>query len=195
MPSTRTLADAGGTFTDKPFPGRGGAVNRTSGLLLAKIADLLEDREQTVARIEPPRQSDDHQDLVARIDSGLPQGGIVRELAWSPPEPAGTSAEERRSVPIPLVEQSRLDTMIDELFDDLGATSFTSVWQQDSHGLLRAAVAFLAELNLLRPVPGGVLVLPAALRYRNIQLALPDREKTTGQLPLDLFALPDEETA
>src|SRR6266566_4117279 len=29
------LADAGGRFTDRPFPGRGGAVNRAAGLLLA----------------------------------------------------------------------------------------------------------------------------------------------------------------
>jgi hypothetical protein len=30
------LADASGRFTDRPFPGRGGAVNRAAGLLLAK---------------------------------------------------------------------------------------------------------------------------------------------------------------
>ena len=37
------LVDRTGRFTDQPFPGRGGAVNRTAGLLLAKIADVLED--------------------------------------------------------------------------------------------------------------------------------------------------------
>src|SRR6516162_8977148 len=40
------LADAGGRFTDRPFPGRGGAVNRAAGLLLAKIADLIDDPGQ-----------------------------------------------------------------------------------------------------------------------------------------------------
>ena len=35
------LADPTGSFTDQRFPGRGGAVNRTAGLLLAKVADLL----------------------------------------------------------------------------------------------------------------------------------------------------------
>jgi len=37
------LVDPTGRFSDQPFPGRGGAVNRTAGLLLAKIADVLED--------------------------------------------------------------------------------------------------------------------------------------------------------
>jgi len=173
------LADAGGTFTDRPFPGRGGAVNRTAGLLLAKIADQLEDPEHHPVLIETPHDADDHAELVARIDSGLPEAGVVRELAWTPPE---TEPGTPGSVPAPLVEHSRLGAMIDELFAEFGAASFTSAWQQDPRGLLEAAVTFLAELSLLRPVPGGVLVLPAAVRYRNITLALAD----TAQLPLDL---------
>jgi uncharacterized protein (TIGR02678 family) len=177
------LADAGGAFTDRPFPGRGGAVNRTSGLLLAKIADLLEDPEHTPALIETPREADDHADLVARIDAGLPEAGVVRELAWTPPEPAEPSGPAGAST-APLVERSRLETMIDELFEEFGAASFTSAWQQDPRGLLDAALTFLAELNLLRPVPGGVLVLPAAVRYRNITLALGH----TAQLPLTAAA-------
>jgi uncharacterized protein (TIGR02678 family) len=174
------LADAGGTFTDRPFPGRGGAVNRTAGLLLAKIADLLEDPEHIPVLIETPHDADDHAELVARIDSGLPEAGVVRELAWTPPETEpGTPA---RTTTAPLVEHSRLEAMVDELFEEFGAASFTSAWQQDPHGLLEAAVTFLSELSLLRPVPGGVLVLPAAVRYRNITLALAD----TSQQSLDL---------
>jgi uncharacterized protein (TIGR02678 family) len=183
------LADAGGTFTDRPFPGRGGAVNRTAGLLLAKIADLLEDPSHEPALIEVPRHADDHAELVARIDAGLPEEGVVRELAWTPPEifvepQAGDNTA-------PLVEASRLDAMIDELFEEFGAASFTSAWQQDPRGLLGAAVTFLTELSLLRPVPGGVLVLPAAVRYRNITLALAD---DGGRLPFDLPAPPGGET-
>jgi uncharacterized protein (TIGR02678 family) len=173
------LADAGGTFTDRPFPGRGGAVNRTAGLLLAKIADRLEDPEHDPVLIETPHDADDHAELVARIDAGLPEAGVVRELAWTPPE---TEPGTPGSVTAPLIEHSRLGAMVDELFAEFGAASFTSAWQHDPRGLLDAAVTFLAELSLLRPVPGGVLVRPAAVRYRNITLALAD----TSQLPLDL---------
>jgi hypothetical protein len=149
-------------------------------LLLAKIADLLEEPDHGAASLETPSPADDHTALVARVDAGLPSEGVVRELAWMPPEPA--PAEERPASAAPLIERSRLETMIDELFEEFGAASFTSAWQQDPRGLLDAAVAFLAEVNLLRPVPGGVLVLPAAFRYRNITLALAE----TRQMPLDL---------
>ena len=51
------LVDPTGRFTDQPFPGRGGAVNRTAGLLLAKVADLLEDPDTgpALTRIPVPR--------------------------------------------------------------------------------------------------------------------------------------------
>ena len=76
--------------------------------------------------------------------------------------------------------------MVAELYAELGAGSFTITWQHDPPGLLAAAVTLLADLRLLRPVAGGVLVLPAAARYRNIKLALPVRH-AEGQLALDLF--------
>jgi uncharacterized protein (TIGR02678 family) len=193
------LADSGGRFTDRPFPGRGGAVNRAAGLLLAKIADLLEDPDEgpRLARHEPPREADDQQDLLARIDSGLPQEGIVRALAWSPPEaPEDSTGPDTRAsvIKVPLVEHSRLETMMHELYEELGATSFTNVWHHDPGGLLAAVTTFLADLRLLRPVPGGVLVLPAAWRYRNIALALPTKPKDDGQLTLG-FPEPAQEAA
>jgi len=189
------LADSGGRFTDKPFPGRGGAVNRVAGLLLAKIADVLEDPDESPARIELPSQAQEQRDLLARIDSALPAAGVVQELAWSghaddhdaestPPVQAAVSSAGALLTSVPLIEDSRLRTMIDELYDELGAASFTTAWQHDPRGLLEAATAFLTDLRLLRRVPGGVLLLPAAARYRNIKLALPVRHSGEGQLAL-----------
>lgn len=229
------LADAGGRFTDRPFPGRGGAVNRAAGLLLAKIADVLEDPDEQPSLLPLPPDAADQRDLLARIDAALPAAGVVTELAWTasasalaedegdpermrgfalpppasdgPGEPSGTvlpptaqygavwPAAESAVAPapapvppltVPFIAGSRLRAMIDELYDEVGAASFTVTWQHDPAGLLDAAVAFLADLRLLRPVPGGVLVLPAAARYRNIKLALPVRH-AEGQLALDLF--------
>ncbi|MBX6383251.1 MAG: DUF2398 family protein [Microbispora sp.] len=182
------LADPGGLFTDRPFPGRGNAVSRAAGLLLAKIADLLEDPEHVPEHLPVPALADDQADLVARIDAGLPRDGIVSELAWSASEAEPAPPEDRpQPAEAPFVERSRLETMTTELYDEFGAASFTTVWQQDPRGLLDAVIGFLADLMLLRPVPGGVLVLPAALRYRNIRAALPARA-SGGQLSL---ALPD----
>jgi uncharacterized protein (TIGR02678 family) len=174
------LADPGGKFTDRRFPGRGGAVNRAAGLLLGKIADLLED-PGALGRVEAPAEAETQRDLLTRIDSALPEGGIVRDLAWSPAE--RVPAPRRPAELLAFVERHRLEELIGELYEQFGAASFTGTWQQDPHGLLDAAVVLLAELRLVRPVPGGVLVLPAAMRYRNITLAIPAPPK--GQL--DLF--------
>jgi uncharacterized protein (TIGR02678 family) len=188
------LADSGGRFTDRPFPGRGGAVNRAAGLLLAKIADVLEDPGSALTRIELPSEAEDQRDLLARIDSALPAAGIVHELAWSAPAGSQDAGREAPAPPgpaaagppatVPLIEDSRLRAMMDELYEELGAAAFTITWQHDPRGLLEAATAFLAGLRLLRPVRGGVLVLPAAARYRNIKLALPVRHAGDGQMAM-----------
>ena len=191
------LADSGGRFTDRPFPGRGGAVNRAAGLLLAKIADVLEDPGEPLTRIELPSEAEDQRDLLTRIDAALPAAGIVHELAWSAPAgsqdtwpeaaPAAVAAGSAAGTPagsVPLIEDSRMRAMMDELYGELGAAAFTITWQHDPRGLLEAATAFLAGLRLLRPVRGGVLVLPAAARYRNITLALPARHAGDGQMAM-----------
>jgi uncharacterized protein (TIGR02678 family) len=207
------LADAGGRFTDRPFPGRGSAVNRAAGLLLAKIADVIEDRDEHPSLLPLPPEAAGQRDLLDRIDAALPVKGVVTELAWSAPaeeevyterardsaNPAGPTGQDapggaavgrgtHGAEPplLPFIADSRLHTMIDDLYDEVGAASFTVTWQHDPGGLMSAAVAFLADLRLLSPIQGGVLVLPAAARYRNIKLALPVRH-AAGQLALDLF--------
>ena len=74
------LADPTGSFTDQRFPGRGGAVNRTAGLLLAKVADLLEDPDDgpALTRLPVPTADDDQQTLLDRIDAGRPAGPAAR---------------------------------------------------------------------------------------------------------------------
>jgi len=193
------LADAGGRFTDRPFPGRGGAINRAAGLLLAKIADVLEDPDSAPLLLPVPSAAIDQRELLERIDAALPLAGVVTELAWSAPSEEDPSEERSRGFApqaddarppgppetlVPFVADSGLRVMIDELYDELGPASFTVTWQHDPRGLLLAAVSFLGDLRLLRRVDGGVLVLPAAARYRNIKAALPARQ---AQGQLDLF--------
>jgi uncharacterized protein (TIGR02678 family) len=209
------LADAGGRFTDRPFPGRGGAVNRAAGLLLAKIADVLEDPDEAPLLLPLPAESADQRELLEKIDAALPLAGVVTELAWSAPLEEDPDAERAAGAPpaidpdpnradpsrgdpsradpsgrtpplVPFIADSGLRAMINDLYDELGPSSFTVTWQHDPRGLLNAAVAFLADLRLLRRVDAGVLVLPAAARYRNIKAALPVRH-AEGQLALDLF--------
>ncbi|MGW5877238.1 DUF2398 family protein [Nocardiopsis terrae] len=181
------LADASGAFTDRAFPGRGGAVTRTAGLLLAQVANHFEESWAGLARLPAPGAVHEHPELVARIDAGIPQEGIVTELAWAEGERVPRVGEP---APVPLVERERLEDMLADLFEEFGAASFTATWQQDPQGLLDAALALLSDLALVRPVPGGVLVTPAALRYRNIRGALPERPDT-GLLPFGPLDQPE----
>ncbi|WP_017547031.1 DUF2398 family protein [Nocardiopsis prasina] len=182
------LADASGTFTDRAFPGRGGAVTRTAGLLLAQIATHFEESWAALGHLTAPGPLHEHPELVARIDAGVPREGVVTELAWAETDRTTTVAEPAS---LPLVERERLEDMVADLFEEFGAASFTATWQQDPHGLLDAALALLTDLDLVRPLPGGVLVTPAALRYRNIRGALPERPDT-GLLPFGPIEPADE---
>src|SRR6266566_3041395 len=110
------LVDPTGRFTDQPFPGRGGAVNRTAGLLLAKIADVLEDPDdgQTVTRLPVPAAADGQRSLLGRIDAGRPDGPSAEEpaavrLSSGPASGVGDPAPDSSA---PLIEQTRLAGML-----------------------------------------------------------------------------------
>ena len=168
------LVDPTGRFTDQPFPGRGGAVNRTAGLLLAKIADVLED---PLARVPVPSAADDLRDLLERIDTGTPSGPAEHDWAGA--------AVEGDPLEVPFIDRTRLERMLGELYEHFGAASFTVQWQYDRHGLLDAATRLLDDLRLVRRIPGGVAILPAAARYRNITAALPAGARRDGQAMFD----------
>ena len=185
------LADAGGRFTDRPFPGRGGAVNRAAACCSPRspMSSRTPTRSSCCSRRRsmPPtsascwRRSTPRSRWPAwsRSWPGPPRKKIrALRNGPSPPPPADYS--------VPFIADSALRAMIDDLYDELGPASFTVTWQHDQRGLLNAALAFLGDLRLLRRVDGGALVLPAAARYRNIKAALPVRH-AEGQLALDLF--------
>jgi uncharacterized protein (TIGR02678 family) len=191
------LADPTGSFTDQRFPGRGGAVNRTAGLLLAKVADLLEDPDDgpALTRLLVPTAEDDQRGLLDRIDAGRPAGGAGddQDPAHTPARPGERAADAEaaeRAAPLqaPFVERTRLAGMLADLYTDFGAGSFTAQWQHDQEGLLAAALRLLDDLRLIRCLPGGALILPAAARYRNITAALPDSARRDGQGSFDLFS-------
>jgi uncharacterized protein (TIGR02678 family) len=194
------LADPTGRFTDRPFPSRGGAVNRTAGLLLAKIADLLEDPDEEPRQMPLPPAADDLRDLAERIDAGLAAAAGTTAGPGMTGAPglsggpgmtgggglAGAGDPGPGTLPeMPFVERTRLEGMLAELYSHLGAASFTAQWQFDQAGLLDAATRLLDDLQLARRVPGGILVLPAAARYRNIVAALPDGTRHDGQASFD----------
>ncbi|MFD4657039.1 DUF2398 family protein [Kitasatospora sp. NPDC058444] len=197
------LVDTTGHFTDKRFPGRGGAINRTAGLLLAKVADLQEDPTQAgrLSRLPAPDPIDEHHTLIAHIDVALPHTATLSALADESPAPGqhppvAVYVDDPQPPHPPatatLVEQARLEEMITELYEEFGSSSFTSKWQADPAGLLDEAITLLADLRLVHRVPGGILIRPAAGRYRNITAALPS-PSVDGQFAFD-FSAPEDVT-
>ncbi len=179
------LVDPSGRFTDQPFPGRGGAVNRTAGLLLAKIADVLEDPDDgpALTRISVPCAAEDLRDLLERIDTGLPGGSADYNATAAADVTAPAGGGDPLAVPF--IDRTRLERMLGELYEHFGPTSFTAQWQYDRHGLLDAATRLLDDLRLVRRMPGGLAILPAAARYRNITAALPAGARRDGQAMFD----------
>jgi len=198
------LIDPTGRFTDQPFPGRGGAVNRTAGLLLAKIADVLEDPDDgpALTRIPVPSAADDLRDLLERIDTGMADadsgawaGAAAADGAAIGGAAAGGAAVGADPLEVPFVDRSRMERMLDELYEHFGPASFTVQWQYDRRGLLDAATRLLDDLRLLRLMPGGAAILPAAARYRNITAALPDGSRRDGQGMFDFSGQTTEASA
>src|ERR1022692_726442 len=97
------LVDPTGRFPAQPVPGRGGAVNRTAGLLLAKVADLLEDPDSgpALTRIPVPPADDDLRDLLERIDAGMAPSTADhdRDLAWPPAAPMAQAGDPQAETP------------------------------------------------------------------------------------------------
>jgi uncharacterized protein (TIGR02678 family) len=167
------LVDPTSRFTDQPFPGRGGAVNRTAGLLLAKITDVLEDPDDgpALTRIPVPSAADDLRDLLERINTRMKD----------PDQANWAGSADADPLVVPFIDWTRMERMLDELYELFGAASFTAQWQSDRHGLLDAAIRLLDDLRLVRRMPGGAALLPAAARYRNITAALPEGARRGGQ--------------
>jgi hypothetical protein len=116
--------------------------------------------------------------LAERIDAGLfPAARGQSILENSPPD--------EDPLDVPFIDRTSCETMLKELYDEFGPASFTVVWQFDQPGLLDAAIRLLDDLRLVKPLPGGVLVLPAAARYRNITAALPDNRDGQGAFKLE----------
>ena len=164
-----TLIDTSGRLSDIRFPSTG-TIAQVALLLAGEISDRVVDPDAAeLTRHSIPGDGD----LIERLDSAIPGGGIFDDLAEF-----GTASSEVDdgigSDTYPFIENSWLRGTVADLVERFGRT-FAAQWQADPDGLRERAVTMLHRLRLVSIVSGGIIVLPAIARYRDVMVSVRDR--------------------
>ncbi|MGB3372996.1 MAG: TIGR02678 family protein [Rhodococcus sp. (in: high G+C Gram-positive bacteria)] len=164
-----TLIDTSGRLSDIRFPSTG-TIAQVALLLAGEISDRVVDPDAAeLTRHSIPGDGD----LIERLDGAIPGGGIFDDLAEF--GIAGTGVDNGiGSVTYPFIENSWLRGTVTDLVERFGRT-FAAQWQADPDGLRERAVTMLHRLRLVSIVSGGIIVLPAIARYRDVMVSVRDR--------------------
>ena len=152
------LIAVGGGLSDMPFPGGGGA--RQAALLLTdRLADVLGDLAETDAP-----HADTESDRLLEV---LVPGGRAMALR---PRTTG-----------PFVPDRELARISAEIASEL-APALVRAHQGAPGAFLKDAIRVLSAHDLVRAVPGGVVLMPALGRFRSVRKKASD--ELAGQLGL-----------
>nr|WP_296767198.1 DUF2398 family protein [Rhodococcus sp. (in: high G+C Gram-positive bacteria)] len=164
-----TLIDTSGRMSDIRFPSTG-TIAQVALLLAGEMSDRVVDPDAPELSRHP---IDKESDLVDRLDAAIPGGGIFDDLAEFG-HGRSTGGDAGEPALYPFVENSWLASTVTELVDRFGRT-FAAQWQADPEGLRERAITMLDRLRLIHRISGGVLVLPAIARYRDVMVSVKDR--------------------
>lgn len=161
------LIDTSGRLSDTRFPGTG-TLAQVALLLIGEIADVVLDIDHPLPLRAAPDTSGT---LLDQLDAAIPAAGVFAPLAEDTEslDATGESGDEQAGDEeppgYPYLEDAWVRGTVTALTDRYGAT-FAAQWQADVGGLTTEVVGLLSRLRLVRPVEGGLLVLPALARYR-----------------------------
>jgi uncharacterized protein (TIGR02678 family) len=176
------LVDATGGFTDgHRFP-TGGTPAQVALLLADAVAGAVAgagagngDRP-AVVEATVPTAADVGAGRVARLDAARPGRPDLLDDSWNAPggpapDDGPTGADDADVAPArgPLLADAWLDDAIAGLVASHGR-AFSADLRDDAAALRAAAVGVLAAFDLVRPVPGGVVALPAISRFRDVRV-------------------------
>ncbi|QII06294.1 DUF2398 family protein [Rhodococcoides fascians A25f] len=165
------LIDTSGRLSDHRFPSTG-TIAQVALLIAGEISDRVIDPDAPALATYPIPNGDA---LIEQLDSAIPDGGIFGDLAefgFGSDATTFDSVDEKKLYP--LIEDSWLTTVVDDLVERFGRT-FAAQWQSDRDGLRLRALALLHRLRLVHCVSGGALVLPVIARYRDVMVSVRDR--------------------
>jgi uncharacterized protein (TIGR02678 family) len=212
------LIDATGGFTDRRFPS-GGTASQVA-LLLADVmtAATGPDGDGEVATATVPHLDDRGAAMCDRLDAARPNppslladDGESAPLAGWLSEPTlqdrdgprdhdhlqdrgaeGRDTRHRRPAQGPLFTDAWLHERVRGLCATHGRR-FAADLRDDSVALTAAALDVLADFDLVRPVPGGVVARPALARYRDLVVEVAPSPQ--GSLLDELTDLPTTDRA
>lgn len=170
------MIDPTGRLSDVRFPSTG-TIAQVALLLAGEIADRILDVDAPdLPKLPIPPESDDL--LIEQLDAAIPEAGIFEDLAdeeITEIGPVRELADPPEPVVYPLIDDSWITDKIAELVDRFGRT-FAAQWQADHQGLRAQALGLLQRLSLTHAVPGGILILPALARYRDVVVSVRERD-------------------
>ncbi|MBH0774704.1 TIGR02678 family protein [Nocardia sp. NEAU-351] len=171
------LIDSSGRLSDVRFPGTG-TLAQVALLLVGEIADRVLDIDDPPARRQPA--PDPATDLIGQLDDAIPESTVFVALADAPDEDSlDDDPDETEPAAYPFLDNDWVRDTVRALADRYGAT-FAAQWQADVPGLTAEVTALLHRLRLVRATPDGLLVLPAAARYRGAVVTV--RARRTEEL-------------
>ncbi|SNS20710.1 TIGR02678 family protein [Rhodococcoides kyotonense] len=163
------LIDTSGRLSDIRFPSTG-TIAQVALLLAGEMSDRVIDPDAPeLTRYALP----DDTDLVDSLDAAIPGGGIFDDLAEFGSAAEGSS-DDSDPTTYPFLENSWLAHIVTDLIERFGKT-FAAQWQADPDGLRDRAITMLDRLRLVHTMSGGVLVLPAIARYRDVMVSVRER--------------------
>ncbi len=172
-------------FSPERFPGSS-APARVAVLLAVEMADRIVDPDgRRVRRVEAVGPGVAEAELVALVDAGLPEASRValpyaEDSVPAPGDEASPGDDESTmDGRLPFIAESFLRTAVAGILARFPST-FSGEWHGDPERLRAEATAVLARFGCVRPVPGGVLVLPLIGRYRNTVATTKTRREQAG---------------
>ncbi|THV41175.1 DUF2398 family protein [Glycomyces buryatensis] len=163
-------------FSVEQFPGTG-AVAQAAILLSVEACDAAADPDHPVRTVAYPAASASER-LASRIDSALPAGSRV-DLPDTLTVDDADAVESSRgpAADAPFVTDAFLQQSTVMILARYGK-AFGADWHANPARLCWEAVDLLTRFGLARRVDGGVLVEPAAGRYRNTVAEFKPRHET-----------------
>jgi len=158
------LVDTTAGFSVERFPSTGAAA-QAAILLLVELCDRINDPDRPqIQQIAAPSRADRQAAIAAAVDVGLPAATqIVLAADDQSPATMDSSGEQQR---LPFVTDSFLNDTVVAILSRY-PKSFGADWRADPQRLCAEAVGLLERFGCVQTIPGGVLVLPLAGRYRN----------------------------